>query len=157
MAEKNTPRKIKSEAKKTTEKILKFIDIDATVNIEVQEDLIKVNIEGEDLGLLIGYRGENIESLQLIMGIILNKNLSFENWRPVLVDVGGWRKQRDESLRILISKEVEKISEEEPSVELPPMPPSQRRSVHIFVGEYDDLTTESVGEGANRHVVIRKS
>ena len=157
MAEKNTPRKIKSEAKKTTEKILKFIDIDATVDIEVQEDLIKVNIEGEDLGLLIGYRGENIESLQLIMGIILNKNLSFENWRPVLVDVGGWRKQRDESLRILISKEVEKISEEEPSVELPPMPPSQRRSVHIFVGEYDDLTTESVGEGANRHVVIRKS
>ena len=157
MVEKNTPSKIKSEAKKITEKILKFIDVNANVDIEAQEDLVKVNIEGEDLGLLIGYRGENIESLQLILGIILNKNLGFENWRPVLVDVGGWRKQRDEVLKILVSKEVEKISEEEPSVELPPMPPSQRRSVHILVGEYEGLTTESAGEGANRHVVIRKS
>lgn len=157
MAEKNTPDKIKIEAKKTTEKILKFTGVDANVDVEVQEDLIKVNIEGEDLGLLIGYRGENIESFQLILGIILNKNLELENWRPVLVDVGGWRKQREESLRMLVSKEVEKISENEPSVELPPMPPAQRRSVHILVGEYDGLTTESAGDGANRHVVIRKA
>ena len=157
MAEKNTPSKIKSEAKKTTQKLLKFISVDANVDIEVQEDVIKVNIEGEDLGLLIGYRGENIESFQLILGIILNKNLGLEDWRPLLVDVGGWRKQREESLRVLVSKEVEKISENESSVELPPMPPSQRRSVHILVGEYDDLTTESAGEGENRHVVIRKA
>ena len=156
MAEKNTPSKIKSEAKKTTEKILKFTGVDANVDIEMQEDLVKVNIEGEDLGLLIGYRGENIESLQLILGIILNKNLGLENWKPVLVDVGGWRKQREESLRVLVSKEVEKISENEPSVELPPMPPTQRRTVHILVGEYSGLTTESAGDGANRHVVIRK-
>ncbi len=157
MAEKNTPRKIKSKTNKITEKLLKFIDIDANVDIEVQEDLVKVNIEGEELGLLIGYRGENIESFQLILGIILNKNLELENWRPVVVDVGGWRKQREESLRVLVSKEVEKISENEPSVELPPMPPAQRRSVHILVGEYDGLTTESAGDGANRHVVIKKA
>lgn len=157
MAEKNTPDKIKTEAKKTTEKVLKFTGVDANVDIEVREDLIKVNIEGEDLALLIGYRGENIESFQLILGIILNKNLKLENWRPVLVDVGGWRKQREESLRVLVSKEVEKISENEPSVELPPMPPAQRRSVHILVGEYDGLTTKSEGDGVNRHVVIRKA
>lgn len=157
MAEKNTTSKIKNEAKKTTEKILKLLDVEAAVEVEAQEDLIRVNIEGEDLGLLIGYRGENIESFQLVLGIILNKNLELENWRPVLVDVGGWRKQREETLRVLVSKEVERISDSEPSVELPPMPPAQRRLVHILVGEHDGLTSESSGEGANRHVVIRKA
>ena len=87
----------------------------------------------------------------------LKKKWELENWSPLLVDGGCWRKQREDSLRVLGSKEVEKISENEPSVELPPMPPSQRRAVHILVGEYDGLTTESAGEGENRHVVIRKA
>lgn len=157
MAEKNPSSKIKSESKKIAEKTLKLIDVNAIVNVESRDDLIKINIDGEDLGLLIGYRGENIESFQLLLGIIINRTLELAQWRPVLVDVGGWRQQREEALRILVNKEIENISAEQASVELPPMPPAQRRSVHLLVGEHEGLTSESAGEGENRHVVIKKT
>jgi len=148
--------KIKKETKVFTEKLLGLLDVKAKVEVEADADLIKVMISGEDLGLLIGYRGENLESLQLILGIAINKKLSLEPRMPVVVDIDGWRQQREESLRSLVEKETKNISSKNPSVELPPMPPSQRRTVHLLVKEQDGLTSESSGEEPNRYVVIKK-
>ena len=148
--------KIKKETKVFTEKLLGLLDVKAKVEVEADADLIKVMISGEDLGLLIGYRGENLESLQLILGIAINKKLSLEPRMPVVVDIDGWRQQREESLRSLVEKEIKNISSKNPSVELPPMPPSQRRTVHLLVKEQDGLTSESSGEEPNRYVVIKK-
>ena len=156
MVSKSEIVKIKKETKVFTEKLLGLLDVKAKVEVEADADLIKVMIFGEDLGLLIGYRGENLESLQLILGIAINKKLSLEPRMPVVVDIDGWRQQREESLRSLVEKETKNISSKNPSVELPPMPPSQRRTVHLLVKEQDGLTSESSGEEPNRYVVIKK-
>jgi spoIIIJ-associated protein len=156
MAKKTEISKIKTESKKLTQKVLKLLDVVASVDSEVSDDVIKIDIEGDDLGLLIGYRGENVESLQLILGVMLNRQLGSEKWVPVLVDVGGWRQQREESLRALVKREIENMAPDQLSVELPTMPPAQRRSVHLLVSESEGLESESVGEGADRRVVIKR-
>ncbi|MCH7541567.1 KH domain-containing protein [Patescibacteria group bacterium] len=156
MAGKIKSDKIKKEAQTFTTKLLKLIGVDGKVEAEVDEELIKIMISGEDLGLLIGYRGENLESLQLVLGIALNKRLSLDPRMPVIVDVGGWRQQQEESLRSLVEKEIANISSVSNSVELPPMPPTQRRSVHLLVKNYEGLTSESTGEEPNRRIVIKK-
>ncbi len=156
MAGKTKSDKIKKEAQTFTAKLLKLMGVDGKVEAEVDEELIKIIISGDDLGLLIGYRGENLESLQLVLGIALNKKLSLEPRMPVIVDVGGWRQQREESLRSLVEKEIANISPARNSVELPPMPPTQRRSVHLLVKNYEGLTSESTGEEPNRRIVIKK-
>ena len=74
----------------------------------------------------------------------------------MLLDVGGWREQREEALKNLIAKEIEKLSTGLSSVELPPMPPAQRRTVHLLITDHDGLTSESVGEEPNRRVVVQK-
>ena len=156
MVNKTENSKVEKEAASLTKKILKMLGVEASVEVETQEDLIKIKIDGSDLGLLIGYRGENLESLQLLLGMMLNKGVGEQVWQPVLVDVGGWRKMREEALRALVEREVEKLSASRNSVELSPMPPAQRRTVHILVKQFEGLASESVGEGEDRHVVIKR-
>ena len=156
MASKTKDKEIIDEAEKLTKNLLELIGVEAKVAAVGEEDLVRVDIDGDDLGLLIGYRGENLESLQLVLGIILNKKLNLDPWRPVLLDVGGWREQREEALKNLIAKEIEKLSTGLSSVELPPMPPAQRRTVHLLITDHDGLTSESVGEEPNRRVVVQK-
>ncbi|HEX7455865.1 MAG TPA: R3H domain-containing nucleic acid-binding protein [Candidatus Nanoarchaeia archaeon] len=157
MASKTTSSKIKKEAKTLTEDFLREMSIEAEVEVQADEELIKIQISGEELGLLIGYRGENLESFQLLLGIALNKKLGLEPRLPVLVDVGGWRQQREESLRALVEKEVVHLEKGKHPVELPPMPPAQRRSIHLLVKNHGGLISESVGEEPNRYVVIKKA
>lgn len=156
MANKTETNKIEKEAIKLTEKILKMLVVDANVTVETEDDLVKIKIDGSDLGLLIGYRGENLEGLQLLIGVILNKKIGAESWQHVLVDVGGWQQQREEALRVLVDREVAKMPSAGSFVELPSMPPAQRRTVHILVKQYPGLTSESDGEGTSRHVVIKR-
>jgi len=156
MAQEKQNSQIEKEARSLATELLEIIGVKADVETEASEELIKIDIQGDDLGLLIGYRGENIESLQLLLGLILNKRLGLTQWRPVLVDVGGWRKQKEESLKELVETELEKMNTGLPSVDLPPMPPAQRRVVHVAVSEKEGYTSESVGEGSERHIVIKR-
>jgi spoIIIJ-associated protein len=156
MVSKNTTEKIEKEAQELIGELIKMLGVEAEAKISISAELIKVEIDGQDLGLLIGYRGENIESLQLLLGIILNRKLGGDAWRPVLVDVGGWRAAREESLRVLVEQQVARLSADRSSVELPPMPPAQRRAAHILVSEHEGLASESAGEEPNRFVVIKK-
>jgi spoIIIJ-associated protein len=156
MASKISTSKIERETVETTEEVLEELGVEAKVSVKSSDSLIETKITGEDLGLLIGYRGENLESLQLILGIIINNKLKSEPRIPVLIDVGDWRAQREESLRTLVAKEVTKLDSGDRAVELPPMPPSQRRTTHLLVKEHEGLTSESVGEEPNRHIVIKK-
>lgn len=156
MAEKNKSTKINKEIQKLTQDLLTLMGLKAEIEVVDNEDFIAVNIEGDDLGLLIGYRGENVESFQLILGLLINRKLSFENWRPILVDVGGWRKQREESLKSLVEKEIQNMAPDQESVDLPPMSPTQRRSIHLIVEDREGFSSSSAGEGSGRHVVITR-
>lgn len=156
MANKVSASKIEKAASDLTKELLEKLGVEAKVGVEPDPSVVKVKITGEELGLLIGYRGENLESLQLLLGIAINNKLDLDSRVPVLVDVGDWRAQREESLRSLVAKEIKNISGDKTSVELSPMPPAQRRITHLLVEDYKELTSESIGEEPNRRVIIKK-
>ena len=131
-----------------------LLGFDATVKVEVG-DQITINIDGSDLGLLIGSHGEHLESLQIFFNIAVNKILGGD-WKVVILDIGGWGKEKEEDLRALVSEEVAKLDDENQEVSLPPMTPSQRRTVHVIASEYKGIETSSVGDEPERRVVLRK-
>jgi spoIIIJ-associated protein len=155
MASKNRDTKLEKTAKEVTENLLRLLGVEAEVSVRFDQ-ILKIEVNGPELGLLIGYRGENLESLQLVLGLMINKKLDNPDWTPVNIDIGGWRSQREESLKGLLSKYVSRLSPEQPSIELPSMPPSQRRSIHLLVEEYGDLESTSEGEEPNRRVVVKR-
>lgn len=148
--------KIKKITLENTKEILKKLDIKAKVAVEkVDENTLKVSIDGEDLGQLIGYHGKTLESLQLVLTLMANAKAEGETWARVLVDAGGWRASRETSLKEMAEREAEKVRNFKEEVALPPMGPADRRFIHLVLQDYEDLTSESEGEGEERRVVIK--
>lgn len=143
-------------AKDLTKELLSKLGVEAKIGVSEQDDAIHIVVEGDDLGILIGFHGENLEAVQLILGLMINKKREDEDWLPVNFDVGGWRKERAEILRSMIDKAEIELKGSKEAVELPPMSASQRRMVHVLLSDYKGITSESVGEEPNRKVVIKK-
>ena len=154
--DKQNLEKSKKLAKDITKELLKKIDIEAKIKGSTLEDSVKVDIEGEDLGLLIGYHGETLESLQLIVSLLVNNKLEGE-WVPISLDIGGWKEERSESLRNLVEKVTSEVKDTNKEVALQPMSSQQRRMVHLILSDYPELTSVSEGEEPNRRVVIKKA
>ena len=112
----------------------------------------QVDIEGEDAGLLIGRRGETLRSLQFIVNIIVNRNRD-ENVR-VLLDVEEYRLRRQRALEELAQRVANKVAATGRSISLEPMPPAERRLVHLALSNNPSVTTESSGWGNGRRVSI---
>ena len=144
-------------AKDITKRLLKEMGVEADVKTSEVDEAVNIDVEGDDLGLLIGHHGETLESLQVIVGLLVNKKLGLDEWVQVSLDVGGWRDERQEALKAIVQKAAAEISADKDSVELSPMPPSQRRMVHLILGDFPELTSESVGEEPSRKVVIKRA
>lgn len=115
----------------------------------------QVDIEGEDAGLLIGRRGETLRSLQFIVNIIVNRNQ--EESVRVLLDVEEYRLRRQRSLEELAQRVANKVAATGRSISLEPMPPAERRVVHLALADNPSVTTESSGWGNGRRVSINPS
>ncbi len=145
-------------AEELTKKLLKDLGFSTKVEARQEKDFVQVNVSGADLGLLIGYHGENLGALQLILGLMINKKLEAEDWTPINLDVGGWRDERLDALKSLVEKAATEVGASKKEIALPPMPASQRRSVHMILAEeFPHLTSESEGEEPNRRIVIKKA
>lgn len=155
--DKSSMEKAIKKAKDITKNLLKKLNVDAKVKVTEKDSVIDINLEGEDLGLLIGYHGENLEAMQLIIGLMVNKNIDSEEWVPINLDVGGWRDERIQVLRTMVEKATVDIASAKEPVELPPMSASQRRMVHMIIADFPGFISESTGEEPNRKVVIKKS
>jgi spoIIIJ-associated protein len=142
------------EVKKLLNEILNFIGVSPRVIFEEDdEDNLCVNIEGGDLSFLIGYRGESLDALQTLMSqAFFRKN---NEWPRLLIDVNCYRKQKHDKIEQITKNYIDKVRFFGKEVEMNPMSPSERRQVHSFVSTYDDVMSESVGEGLNRRVVIK--
>ncbi|MER3438718.1 MAG: single-stranded DNA-binding protein, partial [Chloroflexota bacterium] len=114
---------------------------------------IFIDILGPDLGILIGRRGENLAQLQYMVNLIVNKRLG--DWTRVIVDVEGYRTRREESLINLAERVARQVARSKRPIMLEPMPPNERRIVHLTLRGNPDVTTESSGEGANRRVTVQ--
>jgi len=113
---------------------------------------IFIDINGRDLGLLIGRRGENLSQLQYMVNLIANKRS--EQWLRVIVDVEGYRSHREESVIGLAERVARQVARNGRPIALEPMPPNERRIVHMTLKDLSDVRTESSGEGENRRVTI---
>ena len=156
MGKQNLEKELKI-AKELTENILKELQIVAKVSVKEEDKAIQINIDGDELGLLIGYHGENLEALQLLLGLMVNKKAGSNEWIPVNLDIGKWRSDRMNELRSMVEKAASEIGVSKETVELLPMPASQRRMVHLILSDFPNFTSVSEGEEPNRRVIIKKA
>lgn len=114
-----------------------------------------MDIEGDDLGILIGRRGQTLMSLQYVLNLILSKKTG----RRVAygVDVDGYRRRREEALVSLAKRTASRVRGTGRSVTLEPMPPNERRIVHLALADDPAVLTVSIGEGEARKVAITPS
>ena len=143
-------------AKEVLENLLNFMEIAATVNLEERGDgdqrVSILDIRGEDLGILIGRRGETLSSLQYLVNLIVSR--SVKSRVGVIVDVEGYRERRRESLRYLAKRLAERVTSTGKPVTLEPMPPNERRIIHLELRDHPDIVTRSTGQGVDRRVAI---
>lgn len=144
----------KDLVKKITQELLDKLGVITQVGVsEGEEKVLQVDISGEGLGILIGYHGETLGALQLILSLMLYRQLG--TWQPLVVDVGGWRQKRKEALEKLAQRIAERAKFVGEDQELAPMTPFERRVVHLTLCDNPKVTTESVGEGSERRVVVK--
>ena len=122
------------------------------IKSEMTEEGVRINIEGEDINAIIGRRGETLDALQYLTGIISAK--SGEKHMRVYIDTGSYRARREETLERLAKKYAERVRKTGRSLTLEPMSPNERRIVHMVIQDMEGLESYSKGEGNARRVVI---
>lgn len=120
-------------------------DDDATVPLAF-------NIKGNDLGLLIGRRGHTLSDLQYIVRLIIGHQT--KTWASIFIDVEGYRQRRYEALQSLARRMAEQVKATKMPFTLEPMSAYERRIIHLALADNPDVTTQSVGEGEARKVVL---
>ena len=133
--------------------ILQYMNIRASIQVRSQSPLT-LNIQGmnENLGLLIGRRGETLAALQLLVSLIVSHRTKHR--MRIIVDAENYRERREDNLRSLALRVAQQVRNYRRSIALEAMPPHERRIVHIALAESKDISTESIGEGDARRVVI---
>lgn len=152
-------RDVPALAKQVLEELLRLMGLDATVEVtsypdETNADMksIALDVKGQDLGILIGRRGETLASLQYIVRLIVAR---YEKAKvPISVDVEGYKQRRYHVLRELALRLADRVKSTGQSTTLEPMPPDERRVVHLALSVHPDVTTQSIGEGEVRKVAI---
>jgi spoIIIJ-associated protein len=130
------------------------VDNPSTMALDAEDPpTIFIEILGQDLGMLIGRRGDHLSQLQYLVNLIANRRL--ENWTRVVVDVEGYRTRREESLIGLAERIGRQVARSRRPIILEPMPPNERRIVHLTLRGNPDVTTESSGEGNMRRVTVQ--
>jgi spoIIIJ-associated protein len=147
--------KVTQAARDVVATLLKHMGVTASVSPRItpeEEALLVLDINGEDLGILIGRRGQTLSCLQYITRLILAHRT--ESLVPVTLDVEGYKERRYAALRSLAQRMGEQVRNRRLAFTLEPMPADERRVIHLTLAEYPDITTESVGEGEGRKVMI---
>jgi spoIIIJ-associated protein len=144
---------IKNNISNFLDKFLKQINEENTkFEIVRDENIVNLNINGENLNSLIGYRGETLNALQTLISRIGNKGL--EKRHRIIVDIEGYRNKRIKALQDLAVKVSKTVMKNKKSIKLEPMSAFERKIIHDKLQENPKVTTHSVGKEPNRKVVI---
>lgn len=146
-------QKPEEETRKVVESILQKMKINYQIDkVEWQDGTVRINVTGKDMGLLIGRKGETLNALQFITGLIMNRR-SEERIR-VVIDVEDYRRKKEENLESLALRLSEKVKQTRKNVVMRPMSSQERRIVHTILQEDAQIVTYSMGDEPNRKVVI---
>lgn len=140
-------------AKNFVQDIITSMKIDATVNVEEDNETIKIDVLGEDAGCLIGRRGETLDSIQFLAGLAVNKNKNNSHKR-VLVDIENYRSKREESLIRYAKKTAREVAKTRKAKKLDYMNPYERRIIHAALQNDSYVNTYSEGIDPYRRLVI---
>ena len=133
--------------------ILRYMNIHATVQVRTTNPLtLNIRSMHQNLGLLIGRRGETLAALQLLVNLIVSHRT--KRRMRIIVDAENYRQRREENLRSLALRVAQQVRNYRRSIALEAMPPYERRIVHLALSDSPDISTESIGEGEERRVVI---
>lgn len=139
-------------AKKFLLDVLSKMKVNADILVEESEDTIFLKIEGDDIGIIIGRRGETLDALQYLTSLVVNR--SKEGYKRIVIDVENYRKKREEILIRLANRLADRVIKYKKNITLEPMNPYERRVIHSCLQNHKYVETYSVGEEPNRKVII---
>ena len=142
-----------NEAKTFLTEVLQSMSMKAEINLKYENNEIKIELIGPNMGLLIGYRGETLDSLQYLISLVVNKNHD-EEYKRVILDTENYRAKREETLKRLASKIAYKVRISGRVLKLEPMNPYERRIIHSTLQNDSYIYTFSEGEEPYRRVVV---
>ncbi len=135
------------------QKLTSLMGLDVQIHSNLDEDgNVKIVIQGDPRGILIGRRGETLDALQYLTSLQVNSGR--DNYIRVTLDSEGYRAKREESLKRLANRMANRVKKTGRKVRLEPMNPYERRIIHSAVQEIEGVTTHSEGEDPNRRIVI---
>jgi spoIIIJ-associated protein len=140
------------EAKAVLEEVLRLMEVPGTVEVTMGTEAAKLNVVGDDLGILIGRRGEKLASLQHIVNLIVARREGQLN--RIMIDVENYRGRREDQLRDVADRAAQRVAQSGKIIQLEAMPAMERRIVHLALAEHESVRTQSVGVEPNRRVVI---
>jgi spoIIIJ-associated protein len=144
----------KEKARKFLRDVLESMDIKAEIRVRDTNEGLYINLAGPKMGVIIGRRGQTLDSLQYLVSLVVNKDKDRDSFVKVILDTEDYRKKREETLERLARRLAERVQKTGKKVELEPMNPYERRIIHSALQEYADITTFSEGEEPFRKVII---
>jgi spoIIIJ-associated protein len=138
--------------RKVVEAAVGALDPDATFTVEDDGSIVRVAIDGPDLGQVIGRHGNTLDAIQHIAYRACS--VTDEDRRRVEIDAGGWRERRAEELEEIADNAADEAIETGEKVSLPPMSSSERRVVHEYLRDREDVDTSSEGREPDRYLVV---
>ena len=153
----DTPSDVVKTTSEVIDNIISLLGVDvvSTLTQVEREDLggPVFEIEGDDAGLLIGRRGDTLKALQFLVKYLVSQKLDANV--NILVDVEGYQDRRYQSLMSMARRVAQRVADSGRPITLEPMPPNERRIVHIVLADHHRVTTESTGSGSSRQVVVQ--
>ena len=153
----DTPSDVVKTTSEVVDNIISLLGVDvvSTLTQVEREDLggPVFEIEGDDAGLLIGRRGDTLKALQFLVKYLVSQKL--DGNVNMLVDVEGYQDRRYQSLMNMARGVAQRVADSGRPITLEPMPPNERRIVHMALADHHRVTTESTGSGSSRQVVVQ--
>mgnify|MGYP002511149332 CR=1 FL=1 len=145
---------VKADAEKFLNGVFKAMELEVEIKMEYKsaEGNLEIEFLGEDMGILIGKRGQTLDSLQYLTSLVVNKGR--QGYIRVKLDTEDYRNRRKETLENLAKSIAYKVRKTRKPVSLEPMNPYERRIIHTAVQEIEGVTSRSVGSGVDRRVLI---
>lgn len=145
----------KEQIENIIKEFLNHLKADALFEIEQDgENFYNIRLDGEELSFLIGYHGKTLDAFQHLINLFIYNQAADKT--HINLDINEYKERRKEKLQEITKKFIDKVRFFNKDIDMSPMSAWERKQVHMFIGEYPDIEEESVGEGEDRHIILKK-
>ena len=141
------------ETEKFIKEVIKYMNVEVDIKTTVKDNHVTYEMEGENIAIIIGKRGQTLNALQYLAHLAINKEK--DKYFVVTLDAEGYRGRRKETLEALAHKMADKAKRLNKKVALEPMPAFERKIIHSALQNQKNITTYSDGQDPHRHIVIK--